>query len=162
MSQRRCLSAAEAAFVQEQRVARLATADAQGHPHVVPVCYAFDGTRFYTPLDEKPKRVEVRQLRRVRNIEARHEAALLIDRYADDWSQLGYVLVEGAASLLEPGANLHAQACALLRARYPQYATMQLERLPIIVITPQAVTSWGPALQAGAPPSPSEAQDGSR
>ncbi|HKV00714.1 MAG TPA: pyridoxamine 5'-phosphate oxidase family protein, partial [Ktedonobacteraceae bacterium] len=68
MSNRTTLTEAEAAFVQAQRVARLATADADGHPHIVPVCYAFDGTRFYTPLDEKPKRVNESRLQRVRNI----------------------------------------------------------------------------------------------
>ncbi len=57
MAQRTILTEAEAAFIDAQRVARLATADAEGNPHVIPVCYAFDGERFYTPLDEKPKRV---------------------------------------------------------------------------------------------------------
>lgn len=147
MSRRTHLNEREQIFVQQQRVARLATADEMGHPHVVPVCYAFDGARFYTPLDEKPKRVEVRQLRRVRNIEARHEAALLIDRYADDWSQLGYVLVEGQAELLSPEALLHERAVLLLRERYPQYRAMALEQRPIIMITPWAISSWGPALQ---------------
>ena len=146
MPNRTNLTEAEGNFVLAQRVARLATADADGHPHVVPVCYAFDGTRFYTPLDEKPKRVGVTRLRRVRNIEARHEAALLIDQYDDDWSRLGYVLVRGHAGLLQPGDPLHSQALALLRERYNQYRTMDLESLPVIVITPDSVTSWGPAI----------------
>ena len=146
MSKRTELTEAEVAFVREQRVARLATADEHGHPHAVPVCYAFDGARFYTPLDEKPKSVDVRKLRRVRNIEARHEAALLIDRYDDDWSRLGYVLVRGRAELLAPGAPEHGESLKLLRARYIQYRSMDLEHLPIIIITPEQVTSWGPAL----------------
>ena len=70
----------EIAFIQRLRVARLATADEHGTPYVVPVCYAFDGTQFYIALDEKPKRVAQTRLRRVRNIEARHEASLLIDQ----------------------------------------------------------------------------------
>ena len=56
----------EAAFVLAQRVGRLASADALGRLSVVPVCYAFDGTRFYSPLDEKPKRITARRLQRVR------------------------------------------------------------------------------------------------
>ena len=134
------------AFVQSQRAARLGTSDAEGRPHLVPVCYAFDGIRFYTPLDEKPKRVNVRELRRVKNIEVRRQAALLIDRYDDDWSRLGYVLVEGRAELLEPDAPAHTAALSLLRARYIQYHTMRLEELPVIAISPERVTSWGPAL----------------
>lgn len=146
MSNRTTLTEAEAAFVQAQRAARLATSDADGHPHIVPVCYAFDGTRFYTPLDEKPKRVNESRLQRVRNIEARHEAALLIDQYDDDWSHLGYVLVRGRAELLQPEDSLHARALVLLRERYIQYRTMALEMHAVIVITPDSVTSWGPAI----------------
>jgi PPOX class probable F420-dependent enzyme len=146
MTNRTTLTEAEIAFVHTQRVARLATADADGHPHIVPVCYAFDGTRFYTPLDEKPKRVAGTALRRVRNIEARHEASLLIDQYDDDWSRLGYVLVHGHADLLAPGDEAHSRALVLLRERYVQYRTMALEQYPVIVITPDQVMSWGPAI----------------
>ncbi|GAC1567241.1 MAG: TIGR03668 family PPOX class F420-dependent oxidoreductase [Ktedonobacteraceae bacterium] len=147
MAQRSSLLDAEIMFVQSQRVARLATADAAGQPHVVPVCFAFDGSRFYTPLDEKPKRVEQRQLRRVRNIEARHEAMLLIDQYDDDWSRLGYVQVYGHAGMLIPGEAGHAGALRLLRERYIQYRSMALEPHPVIVITPERVVSWGLALK---------------
>jgi len=86
------------------------------------------------------------KLRRVRNIEARHEASLLIDRYDDDWSRLGYVLVHGRAELLQPGDPLHAHALVLLRQRYVQYRTMELEAHAVIVITPDSVTTWGPAI----------------
>ena len=146
MVKRATLTEAEAAFVRTQRVARLATADADGNPHVIPVCYAFDGTRFYIPLDEKPKRVAASKLRRVRNIEARPEVALVIDQYDDDWSRLGYVLVQGRAELLAPEDATHAHAVELLRERYSQYRTMALEKYPVIVITPDHVTSWGPAI----------------
>ncbi|HZO71073.1 MAG TPA: TIGR03668 family PPOX class F420-dependent oxidoreductase [Ktedonobacteraceae bacterium] len=146
MAQRNTLTAAETTFVQAQRVARLATADESGSPHLVPVCYAFDGMHFYTPLDEKPKSVKGTSLRRVRNIEARHEASLLIDQYDDDWSRLGYVLLHGRAELIEPGVELHTLALKLLRERYIQYRTMTLERYPVILITPDRVSSWGPAI----------------
>src|SRR5436305_11016901 len=118
MAKRATLTEAEAAFVRTQRVARLATADADGNPYIIPVCYAFDSTRFYTPLDEKPKRVAESKLRRVRNIEVRHEVALVIDQYDDDWSQLGYVLVRGHADLVPPEDVMHAHALLLLRERY--------------------------------------------
>jgi PPOX class probable F420-dependent enzyme len=156
------LTETEVAFVQAQRVARLATADTDGHPHAVPVCYACDGVQFYTPLDEKPKRVRGQRLRRVRNIEARHEAALLIDRYDEDWSRLGYVLVHGRADLLAPGDAAHAQALALLRARYPQYQAMALETQPVIVIIPDRVTSWGQLAQTYPPQPPFPLREGGR
>lgn len=129
--------------MQQQRVARLATVDIDGNPHVIPVCYAFDGTRFYTPLDEKPKRVESYQLQRVRNITAHATVALVIDQYDDDWSQLGYVLIRGQAELIPPEqTSIHAQALVLLRERYVQYRSMALEKYAIIAITPAQVTSW--------------------
>ncbi len=147
MSNRTTFTAAEVAFIEKQRVARLATADGDGNPHVIPVCYAWDGARFYIALDEKPKRVVDTQLRRVRNITARPQVALVIDRYDDDWSRLGYVLVQGSAELLPPDHALHDHAVALLRARYSQYQAMALELHPVIMITPERITSWGAAIQ---------------
>jgi PPOX class probable F420-dependent enzyme len=143
MTDRSQLSAAEISFVQAARVAHLATADATGNPHVVAVCYAFDGTRFFLPLDEKPKRVDDHALRRVRNIEARPEVALVVDRYSDTWSELAYVLVHGHAVLLEPDDPNHAPALELLRERYHQYRDMALEDHDVISITPRRIVSWG-------------------
>jgi PPOX class probable F420-dependent enzyme len=147
MVKRATLIETETTFVTAQRVARLATADAGGNPHVIPVCYAFDGLRFYTPLDEKPKRVVESKLRRVRNIVERPDVALVIDQYDDDWSRLGYVLVQGRAELLEPENTLHTRALELLRERYWQYRAMALEKYAVIAITPIHVVSWGPALK---------------
>ena len=147
MSKRTTLTEAEIAFAHKQRVARLATTDENGTPHLVPVCYAFDNQHFYTPLDEKPKRVVVRKLQRVRNIEARHEASLLIDQYSDDWSKLGYVLIHGRAEVVGPEHEIHPHALKLLRMRYVQYRSMDLEELPVIVITPDKITAWGPAIE---------------
>ena len=146
MAKRATLTEPETEFVNAQRVARLATAGADGNPHVIPVCFAFDGEHFYTPLDEKPKRVAGSKLRRVRNIQARPEVALVIDRYDDDWSRLGYVLVQGRAELLASEDAAHAHALKLLRERYSQYRTMALEKNAVIAITPGKVRSWGPAL----------------
>ena len=143
---RTTLTEEERSFIHRQRVACLATSDAAGHPTAVPGCYAYDGEHFFIALDEKPKSVDAHRLKRVRNIEARGEASLLIDQYSDDWSQLGYVLIYGRAELVEPGHTLHTLARPLLRARYEQYRAMALENLPVIVITPEKVSSWGPAL----------------
>lgn len=144
---RTTLTEQEILFINRQRVARLATSDAAGHPTAIPVCYACDGEHFFIALDEKPKSVDARKLKRVRNIEARHEASLLIDHYSDDWSQLAYVLIYGQAEVISPTHPLHSHALALVRERYIQYRAMQLETLPVIVITPQRINAWGPALE---------------
>ena len=129
-------------FMEAQRVGRLATADAEGAPHVVPVCYAFDGHRIYSALDLKPKRVHWLRLKRVRNIEVNPSVALVIDRYSEDWSRLAYVLIRGVADIMETGEE-QERAVSLLRARYPQYDALLADDPPMLRITPDRVVSWG-------------------
>ncbi len=131
------------AFLAAQRVARLASADAAGRPHIVPVCYVCDGELIFIALDEKPKRVGALELKRVRNIHENPHVALVVDHYSEDWSQLAYVLIRGTATLLPVGAPQHEHAVALLRQRYPQYRTMHIEAQPVIAIQPAKVISWG-------------------
>ena len=104
------LSPRESAFLVRQRVARLATADAASAPHVVPVCFAYDGRGVFIALDEKPKDVPATRLKRVRNMLENPSVALVADRYAEDWSLLAFVMVRGRAELLEPGAEEHRAA----------------------------------------------------
>jgi PPOX class probable F420-dependent enzyme len=129
-------------FITESRVARLATADPQGQPAVVPVCFVFDGENIYSALDEKPKRVEHRALRRVRNIEANPKVSLVVDHYSEDWSELRFVVVTAEASIIEPDCDEHRRAVSLLREKYPQYVAMKIERNPMIKIMPVAVKRW--------------------
>ena len=132
------------AKLQETRVARLATADDLGRPHVVPVCYAYDGRVFYTALDRKPKRAEAGELARVRNIRANPEVALLLDQYDEDWTRLWYILVHGRGEILSSGEE-RKKAVELLREKYAQYASRELlpEDAAVIRITPEKVVSWG-------------------
>src|SRR6266540_4721817 len=130
------------AFLQSQRVGRLATAYLAGRPHVVPVCYACDGASLYIALDAKPKRVAPERLRRIRNILENPRVALVIDRYSDDWSELAYLLIQGTAALVPPGEPEHSRAVALLRERYVQYLAMPIEQQPVIAIRPVAVVEW--------------------
>jgi PPOX class probable F420-dependent enzyme len=131
------------AFVLAQRVARLATADAGGAPHVVPVCFALDGGNLYIGIDEKPKRRDARGLKRLRNIAANPAVAVVVDRYAEDWSLLGWVMLRGPASILEAGAAEHAAAQTLLLARYPQLRAMRIDGLPVIALRIARATGWG-------------------
>lgn len=130
-------------FVSSSPVARLGTAAADGRPLVVPVCYAFDGRRWYSAVDGKPKRAAGRQLRRIRNIEENPRVSVLIDRYDDDWRRLRYVIIHGTAALLAGGAE-HAYALDLLAAKYPQYRQVPLapEGGVVIRVTPEAFVQW--------------------
>ncbi|HEX6143883.1 MAG TPA: TIGR03668 family PPOX class F420-dependent oxidoreductase [Geminicoccaceae bacterium] len=129
-------------FLDEQRVARLATADAAGRPHVVPICYALAGDTVYFTIDEKPKRTPGARLKRLSNLRANPVAALVVDRYDEDWSRLGWVMIRGTAAILASGPE-HGRAQAALRARYPQLAAMRIEELPVVAIRIDHAASWG-------------------
>ena len=134
-----------AAFLTRRRVARLATADSSGAPHAIPVCFAAPPglDALYIPLDEKPKSGDVRRLKRVRNLLENPRAALIADRYAEDWSLLAFVLLRGNAELIEPGGEEHAAAVRLLRGKYVQYEQMRIEERPVIAVRPERAASWG-------------------
>ncbi len=141
------LSPEQTAFLVRQRVARLATADAGGRPHVVPVCFALGPEGVYIALDEKPKDVPPTRLKRVRNIQENPGVALVADRYDEDWSLLAFAMLRGMAELLQTDDEEHAAAVRLLRGKYHQYEGMRIEDNPVIAIRPEKVASWG-ALQA--------------
>jgi PPOX class probable F420-dependent enzyme len=136
------LTPEQTTFLVRRRVARLATADATGEPHVVPVCFAYAPGSVYIALDEKPKDVPPARLKRVRNILENPQAALVADHYDEDWRRLGWVMLRGRAQILETGSE-HDSAQELLRARYPQYRAMDLAGLPVIALRIARATSWG-------------------
>jgi PPOX class probable F420-dependent enzyme len=144
-SKRQKISDAIQTRLKEARVARLATFNATSEPHIVPVCFVYDGNIFYTAIDRKPKRVAAKRLTRLRNIRAAPHVALLIDQYDEDWTQLWYILVRGKAKLLPKSAQKErARAIRKLSAKYPQYAEgMLAHNAPVVRITPERTTAWG-------------------
>ena len=129
-------------FLNNHRVARFATAEPGGQPHVVPICYAVSDDSVYFTIDEKPKRLTDKPLKRIKNLQQNPYVALVVDRYEEDWTQLGWVMVQGEASLLDSSKE-HAKAQRLLKARYPQLDGMQIGDLPVIAIRIKRVVSWG-------------------
>src|ERR1700676_4322945 len=83
------ISNAIQAKLEEATVARLATLDAEYGPHIVPVCFVYDGKVFYSAVDRKPKRVAPRRLARVRHTTASPQIALIVDEYHEDWGSSG-------------------------------------------------------------------------
>jgi PPOX class probable F420-dependent enzyme len=136
------LSEREREFLAERRVAYLATADRGAVPHVVPVCFALADDTLYITIDEKPKRVSGRALKRIRNIAENPAVAVVIDRYDEDWTRLGWVMLHGRAEILTEGTE-HDEAQALLRSHYPQLGAMQIARLAVIAVRIERTTSWG-------------------
>ena len=115
-------------------VARLATVDA-ARPHLVPVVFCeLDGALFI-PVDGKPK--SGARLKRLRNIELNPAAAVLIDRYSDDWSELCWTRIDGRAEIVATDDRVRAA----LRAKYPQYEHIEIGTTAIRV-TIEGVVSW--------------------
>jgi len=135
------LSEHQARFLANRRVGHLATADARATPHLVPVCFVVSEGALYITIDQKPKG-DVRSLKRLRNIVENPRAAFVADRWDEDWTRLGWVMLRGPAEILADGAE-HDRAQSLLRARYPQYRGMALDDLPVIAIRIERATSWG-------------------
>jgi PPOX class probable F420-dependent enzyme len=117
-----------------ERIGRLATVTPDGRPHVVPVCFALHARRIYTAVDAKPK--ATRALRRLENVRAHGRASLLVDHYEEDWTQLWWVRVDGAATLEEGDAGVDA-----LVAKYAQYRDQRPDG-PVIAIAPERWVSW--------------------
>lgn len=134
------LSDGQRRFLAQQRIAHLATADRRAVPHVVPVCFAVAGGTLYITIDEKPKRGTA--LKRLKNIAENPAVAVIVDRYDEDWTRLGWVMLRGRAEILGEGQE-HQDAQDLLRARYPQLAAMQITAYPVIAVRIERTTSWG-------------------
>ena len=147
------LTADQRSFADAARTATLATIGSAGRPRLVPICFvlgpaAVDGRpRVHSPLDEKPKRsADPHELARVRDLLILPEATLLIDRWSEDWTRLGWLRLDARAELLEPEPHErdeHAAAVAALRAKYPQYESQRLEERPILRFTVDRALSWG-------------------
>ena len=137
------ISAEIRARLEVARVARLATLDSKQKSHLIPICYAYNGTVFYSAIDRKPKRVSPERMARLKNIKKNPQVALLVDHYDEDWTRLWYVLVRGKAELVSAPAERKV-ALQCLRAKYPQYSSAMLEDdAPLLRITAQRVTAWG-------------------
>lgn len=132
-------------FVASHRVAHLATADAEGMPSVIPICFEIlniDNEPWIAiALDEKPKGDPWR-LKRVRNIIARPDVSIVVDDYSESWDRLAWVLLRGHGAVLAPNDAGHLEAVLALREKYPQYATMALEDLPIIAVRNVTSSAW--------------------
>ncbi|MGH3038667.1 MAG: TIGR03668 family PPOX class F420-dependent oxidoreductase [Gaiellaceae bacterium] len=104
--------------VMRERVARLATLDPDGRPHLVPIVFALVGDTLYSAVDEKPKRS--RRLRRIENVRECPDVTVLVDHYEDDWTKLWWARLQGRARVLESGEEA-ARGLAALTAKYEQY-----------------------------------------
>jgi PPOX class probable F420-dependent enzyme len=127
------------ALLSSARVARLATVDSEGQPHLVAITFAVDGDSIVSAVDHKPKRTM--RLRRLANIEANPRVSVLTDHYEDDWSKLWWARADGLARIVEPGADEHDSVVTLLAGRYDQYDERRPDG-PAIVISVSRWSGW--------------------
>jgi PPOX class probable F420-dependent enzyme len=120
------------------RVARLATTDPDGRPHVVPIVFALAGDTLYSAVDKKPKRSQT--LRRIENARVRPDVTVLVDHYDDDWTRLWWIRLRGRARVLDEGDE-RERALALLREKYSQYREEPPEG-PVLAIDVTDVRDW--------------------
>ena len=134
------LSEAEArSLLGSARVARLATADEGGRPHLVPVTFAADGDRLYIAIDHKPKTTTT-GLKRLRNIERNPNVSLLADHSEEDWAALWWARVDGRAIILTE-RDACQEPVDLLADKYPQYRQQRPDG-PVIAIEADRWTAW--------------------
>lgn len=133
------------AFIARRSVGRLATSDINGKPHSIPVCYSVFEGKIVIAIDQKPKQLQDPwKLKRVRNILENPQVALIVDDYLDNqWDQLGYVLIQGTASIIDAQATIHTPVLQELRAKYKQYATLLRDDTILIIITIEKAIPWG-------------------
>lgn len=123
----------------QARVARLATADASGRPHLVPMVFALADDTIYSAVDAKTKRST--SLRRLANIAANPRVAVLVDHYDDNWDELWWVRVDGSGRVLDAREPEGRDAIAQLVVRYSPYRA-QPPRGPVIAIDIARWSSW--------------------
>jgi PPOX class probable F420-dependent enzyme len=129
-------------LAESARVGHLGTVSAEGRPHIVPVCFVIIGETAYSAVDHKPKRTAL--LQRIANLAATGHACLLVDHYADDWSALWWVRLDGHGRVVsDPGEA--TQSLAGLRNKYPQYAQLPASA-PVLAVD---VTHWSGWTAAG-------------
>jgi PPOX class probable F420-dependent enzyme len=120
------------------RVARLATTDPDGRPHLVPIVFAVSGNTFYSAVDRKRKKSK--RLRRIENARARPDVTILVDQYDEDWGRLWWIRLRGRARVLDDGDEREL-ALALLRAKYEQYRTEPPDG-PVLAVDVTDVLDW--------------------
>jgi len=120
------------------RVARLATTDPDGRPHLVPIVFALDDDTLYSAVDRKPKRS--RTLRRIENARARPDVTILVDHYDEQWERLWWIRLRGRARVLD-GGDERERALGLLAEKYPQYQHAPPDG-PVLAVDVREVRTW--------------------
>jgi len=136
-------------FLTSERVAHLATINvADKSPHIVSICFAFDGQTIVTTLHAKSKRLK--------NVAQGSKVAILIDKYEEEqgkWKVLRGLLIYGNPKILTFNENKDEfmRGWKLLIRKYPQYkqwanadfTPKDSDKRRIMRIEPTKMVHWG-------------------
>jgi PPOX class probable F420-dependent enzyme len=128
-------------LVHRSNVGRLGLVDDHERPRVLPVTYAVHEGAIWSAVDHKPKRPG--EPARVRYLRRRPDAALVVDRYSDDWAKLAWVQVLGPVEVHTlpeaPGA------VDALADKYEQYVH-EPPPGPLLKLVPARILCWRASL----------------
>jgi pyridoxamine 5'-phosphate oxidase family protein len=114
-------TAAELAYLGEERLGRLATISPDGIPHVVPLGWSYNLALDTVDVGGR----DFARTRKFRNVQANPNVALVIDDVLPPWRPRG-VLIRGRGEALQGATGVDGAPTG-----------------PIIRITPAQVISWG-------------------
>ena len=120
-----------------ERVARLGTLGPDGGPHLVPITFALVADQLVFAIDHKPKTTP--QLARLRNLRRDPRVTVLADHYADDWSTLWWVRIDGLAT--EVTGSERERAVEELVVRYRQYRETRPDG-PVVSVRITRLQGW--------------------
>lgn len=112
----------EIEYMASQRHGRLATVDAAGKPHVVPVAFRYDAEADAIDVSGPI----ITRTKKYRDVQASGRAAFVVDDLLPPWRPRG-IEIRGTARILEQGGNKIHEGFA------PQ----------VIRITPERIAVWG-------------------
>jgi PPOX class probable F420-dependent enzyme len=135
----------ERARVSAARVARLATVRPDGTPHIVAVTFALDGDTVISAVDHKPKRTQ--ELQRLRNLQERPRASLLVDHYEENWSKLWWVRLDVDTEIVRDERR-RSDLLAPLIAKYGHYR-IEAPQGPVVLMRIRSSASWSASARAG-------------
>jgi len=113
-------------------VATLATLDADGAPHLVPITFVLSGDELFTAVDHKPK--TTRALKRLANVRRDPRVTVLVHSYDDDWDKLWWCRLRGTARVIE-------EVTREFGVKYEQYRD-RLPSGPVIAVIVHEWTGW--------------------
>ncbi len=131
------LKKVERAFIEYQRVCRVATVSKAGDPHNVPVCPILEGDRIYFASEAGAVKV--------RNIRQTAQVALTFDEYSETWSGLKGILLCGTGRIFEAGPVFRRIRKLLYQrfAQYERFAALEEHEAVVVEVTPARTFSWG-------------------